>query len=196
MNERSLILLDLDNTLIHTTTDVPHPDFELLPHPTLYIHVRPYVREFLSYLMQNDSLFEFGFWTCGSYEYAHDVVRELLKLVNAPDWPLRILMTRRDAIIVNGAYVKDLQLVKELYGVTDLLLLDDNPIHFAIPDNKSQICLVPSFAVTNVGAVHDSFLMHLTHLSALRPPSPPPSPLLHRPRAVRPSSLVVVPAPW
>ena len=129
MTERSVVLLDLDNTLVHTTMDVARPDFERIPHPTLFIHVRPYVREFLAHLMQNDDLFEFGFWTCGTLAYANDVVHGLLDLVNAPDWPVRILLTRQDASVVDGAYVKDLRLVKQRFGVTDLLLLDDKSLY-------------------------------------------------------------------
>lgn len=195
MNEpRSVILLDLDNTLVHTTLDAYHPDFESIPHPTLYIHVRPYVREFLSYLIQNDHLFEFGFWTCGIPEYAHHVVRGLLSLVNASDWNVRILLTRDDAIFIHGSYVKDLSLVKKRYGVHDVLLLDDSTVHYFLPHNISEICLVPPFLVTDPDAPYDSFLLELTHLSRARIPPPPPR--YHRPKPVRATSSTEVPVPW
>ena len=195
MNEpRSVILLDLDNTLVHTTLDAYYPDFEAIPHPTLHIHLRPYVREFLSYLMQNDHLFEFGFWTCGTPEYAHHIVRALLNMVNAPNWNVRILLTRNDATILNGSYVKDLNLVKKRYGIHDILLLDDNPVHYSLPDNVSQICLVPAFFVTDQQAPHDRFLLNLTHMSLATPPSPPPR--FRRPQPVRATSSTVVPVPW
>jgi TFIIF-interacting CTD phosphatase-like protein len=191
MNEpRSVILLDLDNTLVHTTLDVHHPDFESIPHPTLHIHVRPYVREFLSYLMQNDHLFEFGFWTCGTPEYAHHVVQGLLALVNAPDWSVRILLTRDVATVIDGAYVKDLSLVKKRYGVHDVLLLDDNVVHCCLADNVPQVCIVPAFFVTDPRAPYDRFLLNLMHLSTT------PSPGYHRPRPVRATPSTVVPAPW
>ena len=195
MNEpRSVILLDLDNTLVHTTLDAYYPDFDSIPHPTLHIHVRPYTREFLSYLIQNDHLFEFGFWTCGTPEYAHHVVKGLLNMVNAPDWNVRILLTRNDATIINGSYVKDLSLVKKRYGVNDILLLDDNTVHYSIPDNIPEVCLVPAFYVTDPCAPYDCFLLNLTHLSLARPPSPPPQ--YHRPQPVRATSSMVVPVPW
>jgi len=179
---------------VHTTLDAYYPDFESIPHPTLHIHVRPYVRKFMSYLMQNGHLLEFGFWTCGTPEYAHHVVRGLLSMVSAPDWNVRILLTRDDATVINGSYVKDLSLVKKRYGVHDILLLDDNSVHYSIPDNVPDVCLVPAFIVTDPNAPYDSFLLNLTQLSLERPP--PPSPQYHRPQPVRATSSTVVPALW
>ena len=195
MNEpRSVILLDLDNTLVHTTLDDYYPDFELIPHPKLHIHVRPFVREFLSYLMQNHDLFEIGFWTCGTPEYAHHVVEGLLNMVNAPDWKVRILLTRDDATVIHGTYVKDLSLVKKRFGVHDLLLLDDNVVHYSLPDNVPDVCLVPAFSVTDPNAPYDDFLLNLTHLSLMG--CTPPPPRYHRPQPVRATSSMVVPVPW
>lgn len=195
MNEpQSVVLLDLDNTLVHTTFDAYYPDFEFIPHPTLHIHVRPYAREFLSYLIQNDHLFDFGFWTCGTPEYAHHVVRGLLDMVNAPDRNVRILLTRDDATIINGSYVKNLSLVKKRYGVKDILLLDDNIVHYSIPDNIPEVCLVPAFYVTDPHTRYDRFLLNLTHVSLARPPST--SPQYHRPQPVRATSSQVVPVLW
>lgn len=195
MNEpRSVILLDLDNTLVHATLDAYYPSFESIAHPTLHIHVRPYVREFLSYLMQNDHLFEFGFWTCGTPEYAHHVVRGLLRMVNASDWNVRILLTRNDATVINGSHVKNLNLVKKRYGVHDILLLDDNIVHYTIPDNIPDVCLVPAFFVTDPNAVYDSFLLNLAHQALVGGSSPPPQ--YHRPRPVRAPSSMAVPVPW
>jgi len=192
MNERSVILLDLDHTLVHTL-DVHYPGFELIPHETLYIHVRPYVREFLSHLMQHDDLFEFGFWTCGTAEYANDVVQGLLRLVDAADWPLRILLSRQDAVVVDGSYVKDLRLVRQRFGATDLLLLDDNPIHLRIATNATSVCLVPPFFASNPAAPQDRFLMNLAQQPIAPHPDPSPPMCVHRPCAVRPTP---PPEPW
>lgn len=195
MNEqRSVLLLDLDNTLVHTTLDAPNSDFELIPHPTLHIHVRPFVREFLSYLMQNDHIVEFGFWTCGTSEYANHVVTGLLNMTSSPDWDVRILLTRDHATLINGSYVKDLRLVKERYNVSDILLLDDNAVHYSLSDNIPDICLVPSFSVSDPEAQHDRFLLNQTHLTLARPSYPPSQ--FHRPRPVRATPPVVVPVPW
>ena len=174
---------------MHTTLDVRYPGFEVLPHPTYHIHVRPFVREFLSYLMQNENIFEFGFWTCGTPEYAHHIVTGLLSMVNAPNWNVRILLTRDDATIINGSYVKDLSLVTEWYGVSNLILLDDNTLHLSIPDNIPKVCLVPPFFVTDPEASHDRFLLNLTYL-------PVRHPVCHRPQPVRASSTTVVPVRW
>lgn len=195
MNEqRSVILFDLDNTLVHTTEHVYYPDFELIPHPTLHIHVRPFVRELLSYLIQNDHVYEFGFWTCGTHEYAHHIVKGLLCMVNASDWGVRILLTRNDATVINGTYIKDLSLVKKRYHVDDILLLDDNPVHYSLPDNIPEICLVPAFYVTDPNAAYDGFLLNLTRISLVTCPPPPSQ--YHRPLPVRATPSMVVPVPW
>tara|TARA_B110001450_G_scaffold255469_1_gene283110 strand:- start:27637 stop:28221 length:585 start_codon:yes stop_codon:yes gene_type:complete len=194
MNEQqqSIILLDLDNTLVHTTNDVSHPEFETIPHSSLHIHVRPFVREFLCHLMKNKHVFEFGFWTCGTPDYAQHVVMGLMSMVDASEWDVRILLTRDDATIINGSYVKDLNLVRTRYNASDVILLDDNAIHYSIPENVSHVCLVPPFYVTDPDAPRDRFLFNLTLLPMVRPPSPT---VIHRPRPVRASSMIV-PMPW
>ena len=192
----SVILLDLDNTLVHATTNVIHQDFDRLPHPELHIHVRPYVREFLTYLMRSHERFEFGFWTCGTREYAREVVDGLLAYAGAPDWPVRILLSRDDATCVDGTYIKDLRIVKERYQAEDLILLDDNPIHLHFPDNVPHVCLVPAFNVTSADAIHDCFLLRLNCISETNLPAPEEEiAIVHRPQAIR-AAQSAVPAIW
>lgn len=188
---RSVILLDLDHTLVHTTMDVQYPNYDVIPHDTLHIHIRPYVREFLQHLMATSHLYEFGFWTCGTHKYARHVVSGLLEYVNVPDWPVRILLTRNDAVYLNGNYIKDLHLVKSRFGITNVLLLDDSSVHLTLPTNVPNICLVPAFRADDPHSFRDRFLLNLTHMP--RAPSPP---TVYRPRPVRPTSITPAPVLW
>jgi hypothetical protein len=115
-------------------------------------------------------------------------------MVNAPEWNVRIILTRNDATVIQGLYVKDLSLVKKRYHVENILLLDDNPVHHSIPGNVPNICLVPAFVVTDPNAPYDNFLLNLTHLSLATKPSPPFQ--YHRPKPVRATASTVVPVPW
>lgn len=157
---RSVILLDLDHTLVHTTR-VRYPNYDLIPHDSLFIHVRPHALEFLQHLIRSADIYEFGFWTCGTHEYAQHVVRGLLSYVKAPDWSLRIFLTRDDALQMNGTYVKDLHLVRTRFDVDHVLLLDDSVVHSTIPSNVPDMCLVPAFFASNPDSVHDTFLIDL-----------------------------------
>lgn len=178
---RRAVLLDLDNTLVHTTPgERAHPGYDAFPYDrSAVVHVRPYARAFLAHLMKASETYEFGFWTCGTRDYARYVVNGLLELVGAPDWPVRILLTRDDATICDAAYVKDLDLAKRRFDLTHVVLLDDNPVHLCVPSNVPGVCLVPPFAVTDPDARNDHFLLDLLHhLFSM--------PRVHRPRAVRP----------
>lgn len=190
---RSVILLDLDHTLVHTTMGVQYPDYDLIPHDHMRIHIRPYVREFLHHLIRSSHIHEFGFWTCGTREYAEHVVKGLLRYANAPDWPMRILLTRNDAVMTNGTYVKDLSLVRRRFNVDHLLLLDDSNVHLSIPSNVPDICLVPVFVASNPNAVHDRFLLNMIRISEIHIT---PLPVVHKPKAIRPTSMTQVTVSW
>ena len=191
---RRVVLLDLDHTLVHTTKGKRFPDYDVIPHETHHIHIRPYVREFLRHLMDSSHLFEFGFWTCGKPEYARHVVSGLLRYVNVPDWPVHILLTRDDAVIMNGTYVKDLRLVKRRFGITDLLLLDDSHVHLTIPSNVAEVCIVPAFHADDSRSFRDRFLLNLMHgIQRTRVSSPPG---VHRPTPVRPTYVTSAPVLW
>lgn len=156
-----VILLDLDMTLVHTTFDACVPGYDLIPHPDMFIHVRPHTREFLTSLASYDKVAEVGFWTCGTPEYAQHVVRGLLDYASVQEWPSKILMTREDATSFNGIYVKDLELVKQRYNLNNVVLVDDNTVHMTIPRNIPHIHIIEPFDVTKPDTANDSILICL-----------------------------------
>lgn len=77
INERKLVLLvDLDQTILHTTHEKVENDpnvhsFTLWPgHPTYYTKLRPYLEEFLEDMSK---LFELHIFTFGCRKYAHKI---------------------------------------------------------------------------------------------------------------------------
>lgn len=77
INERKLVLLvDLDQTILHTTHEKVENDsnvhsFTLWPgHPTYYTKLRPHLQEFLDDMSE---LFELHIFTFGCRKYAHKI---------------------------------------------------------------------------------------------------------------------------
>lgn len=73
MSEKILIILDLDETLIHAT-DKPHDDawdFEVFHYK---VYKRPYLQEFLLGLKEH---FEIAVWSSASDDYVELIVKEI-----------------------------------------------------------------------------------------------------------------------
>jgi FMN phosphatase YigB (HAD superfamily) len=156
----SLILLDLDLTLVHS---YPHvvPGFDVFEVDRgLYAHFRPYVREFIQTLM--DGPVPFGFWTAGTREYAENIISYLFRMCGHDrDWQslVRVVYTREDMQANRfGMYVKDLCEAKRKLGVDHLLLFDDNDLHRTLESNLKHLITVPAFRVDLPDARRDSFL--------------------------------------
>ena len=139
------IAFDLDNTLVHATE---HPCGDATAHPvlkqTMWIHLRPHVRELLRSAMMN---FKVGIWTAGSREYAHEVADHLGTICGIDSF--EFVLSRDDAIIYRSAYVKDLDVVRKLTGLDDVYLVDDNPVHLCVPRNRSRVIHVQPFYYTD-----------------------------------------------
>lgn len=144
MTGSCLLVLDLDNTLVHSTTDCRYTNYTILPYSSMNVHVRPYVREFLLFVFAHP-LYELGFWTCGTKAYAEEIVNALMNFAGIPMTSVRVLLSRDDATLMHGTYVKDLNIVRSRFHAPHLLLIDDNPIHSWIEDNVPDLCLIPPF---------------------------------------------------
>lgn len=120
-----IIILDLDETVIHS---VKIPDksiyqkainrgdaFEVQQYVALK---RPFMEEFIHFLT-HDSYYSIGVWSAGSYEYVHDVVRNIF-----PDHDLlEFVMTANDCDSVKD---KPLEKVRDLYNQR----YDENPFQY------------------------------------------------------------------
>ncbi|ESQ33900.1 hypothetical protein EUTSA_v10009741mg [Eutrema salsugineum] len=137
-NTKRTIILDLDETLVHSTTQVPgvRYDFmvmvkmetEIMP---IFVVKRPGVTEFLERLGES---YKVAVFTAGLEDYASQVLDKLDK-----NGVISQRLYRDSCTEVNGKYVKDLSLVvgKDLGNA---LIVDDNPSSYSLqPENGVPI---------------------------------------------------------
>lgn len=125
-DDRILLILDLDETLIHATerklTTEPH--FEYVDY---FIYKRPHVDDFL---MEMTQYFDLAVWSSAGDQYVNDVVN-LIK----PDtvdfefvWAQSRCTIRRDYELGNYVYEKRLKKIKKLgFRLEQALIVDDSP---------------------------------------------------------------------
>ncbi|XP_010549563.1 PREDICTED: probable C-terminal domain small phosphatase [Tarenaya hassleriana] len=136
--KKRTILLDLDETLVHSTTQPPRGKIDFMVRIKigsgiipLFVVKRPGVNEFLKRISEE---FRVVVFTAGLEDYASQVLDKLDQN--------RVISQRlyRDSCKeVNGKYVKDLSLVvgKDLGSV---LMVDDNPFSYSFqPENGLPI---------------------------------------------------------
>jgi len=133
---RKVLVLDLDETLVHSTFDpVKTADLVLpvkLQGQTYKINVmiRPGTEEFLTRMGE---LYEVVIFTASLAEYAEPLVRELDK-TNV----VASLLYRQHCTPFNGVYVKNLSLLGR--DMKDIILVDNSPNSFIYqPENAYHI---------------------------------------------------------
>jgi len=135
MSYRLLLILDLDETLIHARTSSLEraADFRLFGY---HIYKRPHLSEFLQ---QCSELFELAVWSSASDDY----VREVVRLIFPEPTVLRFVWGRSRATLRRNInpdyahasydpdhlyYLKRLQKVKKLgWSMEKMLIVDDSP---------------------------------------------------------------------
>lgn len=125
MNTRKLLVLDLDETLIHAT-EVPldrAADFRVAGY---HVYLRPHLEDFLQYAL---AAFEVGVWTSAGGTYAEGVVSRLfadgaLRFL----WSSRRCTTRRNPVTGEYFQLKRLSKLKRLgYALETVIAVDDTP---------------------------------------------------------------------
>lgn len=138
-NERKkTIILDLDETLVHSQTDPPPAKYDFTVHPmidgrimTFYVLKRPGVDEFLKAISKS---FEAVIFTAGLKEYASLVLNQL-----DPSGELISHRLYRDSCReMDGKFVKDLAGVGRV--LDQVVIVDDNPNAYALqPENALPV---------------------------------------------------------
>ncbi|CAH8355429.1 unnamed protein product [Eruca vesicaria subsp. sativa] len=132
------IILDLDETLVHSTTQIPgvRYDFmvmvkmesEIMP---IFVVKRPGVTEFLERLGES---FEVVVFTAGLEDYASQVLDKIDQ-----NGVISQRLYRDSCREVNGRYVKDLSMVVG-EDLASALIVDDNPSSYSLqPENGVPI---------------------------------------------------------
>lgn len=142
---RKLLVLDLDETLIHACeTQLAHPeDFRVGPY---FVYRRPHLTEFIASVSES---FDLGVWTASGEVYAAQVIeqvfaRGLLKFV----WSSRRCTTARDWTTCQYTTIKNLSKLKRRgYQLESIVAADDTPMATSSPSASSlEMLATTSFA--------------------------------------------------
>ena len=126
MLKDKLLILDLDETLIYSTTlKLPYKeDFVLGEY---YVYKRPGLDVFLKFVNDN---FKLAVWTSSTPDYAQSIVE---KIFVTPDilqflWGRERCISKTDLETREQYWVKDLKKVKKIgYNLDKVLVVDDSP---------------------------------------------------------------------
>ena len=153
---RKLLILDLDETLIHGKPGAVGADFQAAGIP---VFIRPGARAFIEDMA---AVFDLAVWTSASSDYAAEIVRELFT------GPLRFLWCRERCVrrfhpeTYETAFVKDLKKVRRLgWDLANVLAVDDSPEKFA--RSYGNLIRIPPFT----GEPDEVLLLLSTYLKTL-----------------------------
>lgn len=126
---RKLLVLDLDETLIHATEETlgHDEDFRVGPYR---VHLRPHLSDFVSGMLTQ---FKVGVWTASGESYAAQVVERIfpsgaLEFV----WSSKRCTTTRDWMTGEYQSIKNLQKLKSKgYPLESIIAVDDTPAKYA-----------------------------------------------------------------
>lgn len=116
---RKILVLDMDETLLHKSTFPPHESIELLPCPVegWFIFKRPGVDEFISRVT---SMFKTYIFTAGEKEYAQPLLDVLCPMI-----PEERRFYRDSCNKKKGKWKKNLKLLTK--NMAEVILVDDSP---------------------------------------------------------------------
>jgi carboxy-terminal domain RNA polymerase II polypeptide A small phosphatase len=123
---KTLIIFDLDETLVHATkTKFEYePDFSVLPY---FVYLRPEVETLLDYCSAN---FDLAVWSSSSEAYVKAVTdyifgdRYSIKFA----WSEKRCVQKIDLISGGYVYIKDLRKVRSQgYDLESIIMIDDSP---------------------------------------------------------------------
>ena len=145
-----LLILDLDETLIHTTYSPLDGLDAVSQKGYYYLYERPYLKDFLESVFEHYAL---AIWSASKADY----VRWIIQSTVLKDYTFEFIRTRKHCKYAAGKYgspeyLKDLQALNQTYE--QVIMLDDTPKMV----QPIECCIkVPEFK----GATHDSFLKSL-----------------------------------
>lgn len=139
-----LILLDLDETLVHSAHEHV-PGFETFRHTyTMQVcHVRPHAKELLRYVEKrvHRGQMTAGVWSTGKTFYVYEIIRRLCHMAGVSPTIFNIVLTRDHTPLLPMGYVKMLSILDD----SDVLLVDDSERHADHPANRDRVIKAPPF---------------------------------------------------
>jgi Dullard-like phosphatase family protein len=130
--DRKVLVLDLDETLVHCTFQQPDAYDFIVSIPfdgsvfEAYVQKRPFVDDFLREVLQ---LFQVVIFTASLSQYANPII-DLL----CPSVPSTNRMFREHCTFHDGYFIKDLGMFNR--PLSEVIIVDNNPSSFMLhPDN-------------------------------------------------------------
>lgn len=153
-DSRPLLILDLDETLIHSLGRplAAAPDFLVGPY---HVYRRPHLAAFLANSAERYTL---AVWSSAGAEYVAGIVENIFDGHSEPAfvWSRSRCTTRMDPELRDEIYLKDLAKVKRLgFDLRRVLIIEDEPKKVA--RHYGNAIFVEPF----LGAADDSELLHL-----------------------------------
>lgn len=150
---KKLVVLDLDQTLIHSVETRNSMKMESFTvsfvnrNEKYFVHKRSYLNKFINELRRliSDD-FKVAIWTAARKGYAIQIMDKIW-----PTWRSEILFLRsfqHCSANANGDVIKDMSKLNHKF---DILLIDDNPLHFTFNTaNKFSVWKIKPFMYTSV----------------------------------------------
>lgn len=123
---KTLIIFDLDNTLVHS----------IFMYGRLTIHIRPHFEKLFFYLIENN--YDIGFWSLGEETYVNDIVSHLKTKINFNclfivsrksyyEFIDKISQTKFNIDYENGTMIKKISTLKKQMNIetNNIILVDD-----------------------------------------------------------------------
>lgn len=125
-NEHILLILDVDETLLHASEILLDRQAKCVIGP-YFVYQRPFLREFL---LECRSRFQIAIWSSSGSEYLKLVLQEILPSEITPIfvWSRERCVRRIDFERYEPYFVKDLKKVKRAgFNLNRVLIVDDTP---------------------------------------------------------------------
>ena len=121
-----LLILDMDETLIHATEHELDRDSDFRVG-SYFVYERPYLKEFLAFCQQH---FKIGIWTTAGSEFAQAVFESAFP----QNYPVEFIWSRKqctrayDPELMESYYIKNLaKLKRKGYLLEQIIMVDDTP---------------------------------------------------------------------
>ncbi|MCA9087243.1 MAG: HAD family hydrolase [Planctomycetaceae bacterium] len=166
--DRTLLILDLDETLVYASVKPldREPEHRFGPY---FVYCRPHVHEFLCNVAEH---FDLAVWSSSSPDYANAIVRFVFpsQLELQFVWGRDRCVQRYDGEFQATYYVKDLRKVeRQGYDLQRILIVDDTPQK--CERNYGNAVYVPEFFGDQTDTVLQrlgAYLVTLAHLPDVR----------------------------
>ena len=125
-DERKLLILDLDETLIYATEEKLDRESEFCVGQ-YYVYKRPFLNEFLEFCFKN---FEVAVWTSSTRNYAEKIVEKVFDSKHSISflWARERCTISYDAEEMQRFYEKKIHKIRRRkYDLNSVIVIDDSP---------------------------------------------------------------------